>query len=86
MESPDEYLGRLNFLGTRGFSESRGAPLQRGMGGARCARLCVCESACVCVRVRQGRTSGGCPPSSVPIDFTSVSLYSNFISVASVGL
>ncbi|TWW78002.1 hypothetical protein D4764_11G0001230 [Takifugu flavidus] len=28
MESPDEYLGRLNFPGTLGSSERRGAPLQ----------------------------------------------------------
>lgn len=38
MESPDEYLGRLNFLGTLGFS----TPLREaGMGGARCVCVCV---------------------------------------------
>lgn len=77
MESPDEYLGRLNFPGTLGFSERRGAPLQCRHGRSQ---------VCVCV-VRLGHSnSGGRSPPSIPIDFTSVSLYSNFISVASAVL
>lgn len=80
MESPDEYLGRLNFLGTLGSSERRGAPLQ-----CRGGRSQVCLCVCVCVvRLGHGNSGGRSPP--IPIDFTSVSLYSNFISVASAVL
>lgn len=59
MESPDEYLGRLNFLGTLGFSERRGAPLQCRHGRS---QVCVC----VCV-VRLGHSnSGGRSPHPPP--------------------
>lgn len=89
MESPDEYLGRLNFLGTRGFAECRGAPLH-----CRDGRSQVCVCVCVCVvhvsRLYIHRWTqqqwGDVSSSYIPIDFTSVSLYSNFISVASAVL
>lgn len=44
MESPDEYLGRLNFPGTRGVKGHRGALLQRRDGRS---KVCVCVDVCL---------------------------------------
>lgn len=45
--------------------------------------MCVCVCASAQFLPLLEHTSGGRPPASVPIDFVSVSLYSNFISVVS---
>ena len=91
MESPDEYLGRLNFLGFRGVKGRRGALLhRRGDGRSVIVYVCVhacAPRACLC-RVRPRiRTLSPSPGAhthrAVPIDFVSVSLYCNFISVVS---
>lgn len=69
MESPDEYLGRLNFLGTRGFSECRGAPLQCRDGRS---QVCVCVCVlCMCqgsTSIDEHSNSGGMsPPPTSPL-------------------
>lgn len=43
MESPDEYLGRLNFLGTHGVKGHHGA-LLRWKDGRSVVCVCVCEA------------------------------------------
>lgn len=82
MESPDEYLGRLHFPGAPGVKGHRGALLRWRDGRS----VCVCVACCRSAQFSSLSWSThprGPPPSSVHIDFVSVSLYCNFISVVS---
>ena len=51
MESPDEYLGRLNFPGARGVKGHRGA-LLLWRDGRSVVCVLVCVYVCVCERMR----------------------------------
>lgn len=97
MESPDEYLGRLNFLGSGGVRGHRGALLQWRDGSSMivcvraCVRtrmlVCVClwahaYSTCFCTVHLLSCTFSSFQDWAVPIDFASVSLYCNSINVA----
>lgn len=86
MESPDEYLGRLNFPGAHSFEGAPRVALLRWRDGGG-SEVCVCA-------VQPGfslhwntnthkQQWGRHSSSSIVIDFVSVSLYCNFISVMS---
>lgn len=88
MESPDEYLGRLNFLGTHGVKGHHGALLRWKDGrSVVCVFVRLCKHPwCTLVQFLPfledtHKHTQGKSPSSTPIDFVSVSLYCNFISV-----
>lgn len=69
MESPDEYLGRLNFPGACGVKGHRGALLW-WRNGRRCVCACVLavHPSCVCcASLSRTPTHTGQPPSSVPL-------------------
>lgn len=93
MESPDEYLGRLNFPGARSFEGAPRVALLRwrdGGGSERCVCACLCCAARFLPSLKHKYThtqQWGWPSSSssssIVIDFVSVSLYCNFISVMS---
>lgn len=95
MESPDEYLGRLHFPAAGGVGGHRGGlvPAERwkervGVFARVSAARSVphlCGSAAFPPPEARTHTDTrrGLPPSSAPIDFVSVSLYCDFISVVS---